>query len=117
MTQDKQGTPVAVTRNEAEHRFEISYPDTGELGGFAQYLDHGGERIFYHTEVPEKFGGRGLASILIGEALNATTAEGTGIVAVCPFVKGYLEKKGHQGQHRPGTTSDLKVLEEKLGGL
>ncbi|MBH9834137.1 N-acetyltransferase, partial [Clostridioides difficile] len=42
------------------HRFEITADD--ELAGFTEYLDtalDGAEvRIFFHTEIDEKFGGR-----------------------------------------------------------
>ena len=39
-----------------------------------------------HTEVDEEFGGRGLATILVREALDATRAAGLRIVPVCPMV-------------------------------
>jgi predicted GNAT family acetyltransferase len=51
--------------------------------------------VFYHTEVDPAFGGRGLATVLIGEALAATRADGLRIVAVCPMVAAYV-KKNHE---------------------
>lgn len=116
MAQDKQGSQVQVAKNDSANQFEITYPDSGERAGLARYLDHNSERIFFHTEVSEEFGGRGLAGILVGEALNATTAEGMGIVAVCPFVKGFLDKNGHDGAHRAPSPADLQVLQQQLGG-
>lgn len=114
MPQDKQGNQVTVVPT--GHQFDITYPETGQRAGFTQFLDHEGERIFYHTEVDESFGGRGLAGILVGEALSATTAAGLGIVAVCPFVKGYLAKTGHDGTHRSPRPADLQFLNQQLEG-
>jgi uncharacterized protein len=48
--------------------------------------------VFYHTEVDEQFGGRGLANILVAEALEATRADGKRVVAVCPMVAAFLKK-------------------------
>ena len=53
---------------------------------------HGEQRIFHHTEVDDQFEGRGLASILVAEALAATRADGRRIVAVCPMVASFVEK-------------------------
>lgn len=113
MTTDKKGDRVAVTRN--GNQYEINYPETGERAGLTQFLDHEGERIFYHTEIDEDFGGRGLASLLVREALTTTTGEGLGIVPVCPFVKGFLEKNGHDGEHRTPRPADLSFLRQQLG--
>jgi predicted GNAT family acetyltransferase len=63
-----------------------------ELAGFTEYLDRGDQRIFFHTEIGEQYGGRGLASLLIHDALGETVGGGMRIVPVCPFVAGYLEK-------------------------
>ncbi|AWB81033.1 N-acetyltransferase [Corynebacterium yudongzhengii] len=112
---DKQGSEVVVEQNPATGRFEISYVDGHELAGSAQYLDHGQERIFFHTEVDEKFGGRGLAGILIGRALEETTAQGLRIVAVCPFVKGFIDQVGYEGDYRGPQQADLQYLEHHLG--
>ena len=48
--------------------------------------------MFYHTEVDEAFGGRGLATVLIAEALARTRADGLRIVPVCPTVAAYVKK-------------------------
>ncbi len=45
----------------------------GQTAGFTEFVDRetdsGTQRIFPHTEVDEAFGGRGLATILVREAL------------------------------------------------
>lgn len=71
-------------------RYEIE--EDGTLAGFAEYLDKGVQRIFFHTEIGEEFGGRGLASTLIKEALTDTTSAGLRIVPICPFVARYVGK-------------------------
>lgn len=54
------------------------------------FTERGLQRIFLHTEVAADFEGRDLATILVGEALDKTKADGLRIVAVCPLVKAYL---------------------------
>ncbi|WP_190812514.1 GNAT family N-acetyltransferase [Saccharopolyspora pogona] len=80
-----------IVRNAVErHRYEISVD--GELAGFTEYVDRDGQRVFYHTEIDDRFAGRGLATALISDALSDTRTEGKRIVPVCPFVAKYLRK-------------------------
>ncbi|MGY4101379.1 GNAT family N-acetyltransferase [Nocardia sp. R16R-3T] len=58
----------------------------GTIVGEELYFDDGAHRVFYATEVDPVFGGRGLGSILIRDALADSVASGRRIVAVCPFV-------------------------------
>jgi uncharacterized protein len=88
MATDKTGATTTVTK-EAD-RFTISVD--GTVAGFTETIDHLGRRTFPHTEVDEAFQGRGLASILIGEALQKTHDEGLKIVPVCSMVQAYVEK-------------------------
>lgn len=80
-----------IVRNApALNRFEIYHDD--EIAGFAEYVDHDRQRIFHHTEIGERFGGKGLAGKLIRTALTETSNAGLRIVAVCPFVAEFIEK-------------------------
>jgi predicted GNAT family acetyltransferase len=89
MTQtDKTGAPTTVTR-ESDH-FTIAVD--GRVVGKAKYLDRGDKRVFTHTEVDNNYEGRGLATILIGEALQQTRDAGLRIKALCPMVVAYLKK-------------------------
>lgn len=88
MATDKTGATTTVTKE--SDRFTISVD--GTVAGFTEISDSDGRRTFPHTEVDDAFQGRGLASILIGEALEQTKAEGLRIVLVCSMVAGYLEK-------------------------
>ncbi|WNG87805.1 GNAT family N-acetyltransferase [Mycobacterium sp. ITM-2016-00317] len=88
MTTDKTGAPTKVT--EESDRFSIAVD--GTTAGFTEFVDHGDQRIFPHTEIDDEFRGRGLASILVGEALTATRAAGKRVVPVCSMVAGYIDK-------------------------
>jgi predicted GNAT family acetyltransferase len=88
MTTDKTGAPATVTQD--PDRFSISVE--GQKVGFTEFIDHDGQRVFTHTEVADEFGERGLATILVDEALQTTREAGLRIVAVCPMVAGFVEK-------------------------
>ncbi len=85
---DKTGAPTTVTA-QADH-FAIAVD--GKEVGKAEFLDRDGRRVFTHTEVDENYEGRGLATILIGEALKETRDAGKRIVAKCQMVAAYVEK-------------------------
>lgn len=76
------------------HRFEIT--TDGQSAGFTEYLDTSlngiDVRIFYHTEIDEKFGGRGFAGTLVQSALTSTRPTGRRIVPVCPYVRKFVGK-------------------------
>lgn len=85
---DKTGAPLSIAK-EAD-KFTVSVD--GQAVGLAAFGDRDGQRVFFHTEVDDAFGGRGIATVLVGEALTATRAEGLRIVAVCPLVSAYVKK-------------------------
>jgi uncharacterized protein len=88
MPTDKNGAPTKVAAE--PDRFTIAVDE--QTVGLTEFADHDGQRIFTHTEVADEFEGRGLATILIGEALQTTRDAGLRIVAVCPMVAAYVEK-------------------------
>ncbi len=83
-------TEPTVSRETDPDRFEVSVD--GQVAGFTQFVDVGGQRIFFHTEIGEEFGGRGLAAVVVEQALTATRGDGLRIVPVCPYVKKYVQK-------------------------
>ncbi|GAA4840258.1 GNAT family N-acetyltransferase [Saccharopolyspora rosea] len=83
--------PTAVHHDQARQRYRISAD--GEAAGFTAYLDRGDQRVFHHTEIDDRFRGRGLSGALLAEALADTRARGLRIVPVCPRVAGFL--RGH----------------------
>lgn len=66
MATDKTGAPTTVTLE--NDRFTIAVD--GQAVGEAVFTERGLQRIFLHTEVAADFEGRGLATILVGEALD-----------------------------------------------
>ncbi len=88
MTADKTGAQTAVRTEDGKYTIAVD----GQTVGLAAVADRGNQRVFYHTEVDDKFEGRGLASILVAEALEATRADGKRAVAVCPMVAAFIRK-------------------------
>lgn len=73
-----------IVDNPEARRFEARVGEA--LAGFADYRDKDGVRAFVHTEIDPSFGGRGIGSQLVDEALRATIAQGKRIRPVCSFV-------------------------------
>jgi uncharacterized protein len=88
MTTDKTGAQTTVSAADGKYTISVD----GETVGLTAVADRDNQRVFYHTEIDDRFGGRGLATILIQEALEATRADGKRVVAVCEMVAGFLEK-------------------------
>ena len=88
MTTDKTGAPTTVTAEADQYTIAVE----GKPVGKAEFLDRDGRRVFTHTEVDQNYEGRGLATILIGEALTQTRDAGMPIVAQCPMVANYVSK-------------------------
>jgi predicted GNAT family acetyltransferase len=81
---------INVTRNDALRRYEISVD--GELAGFADIQPSGEVTVFPHTEIAERFGGRGLGTRLVKAALDDMQARGQRVVAQCSLVAAVIAK-------------------------
>jgi uncharacterized protein len=103
MPTDKTGAEATVTAAEGKYTIAVD----GETVGLAAVADRGNQRVFYHTEVEERFGGRGLATILVGEALQATRAEGKRVVPVCPMVADFIKKHPEFGDITDKVTPEI----------
>ncbi|MGX1702270.1 GNAT family N-acetyltransferase [Microbacterium sp. NPDC055357] len=78
-----------VTRDDAQSRYEVHVGDV--LAGFTEFrTDSRGRVVFPHTEVDPAFRGKGLAGVLIGEAMTDSAARGDTVVPVCPAVAKYV---------------------------
>lgn len=121
MTTDKTGAATSVADNPDAHRYEIVVEPGGErlFAGFAEYrdrvigtdADRVPNRVFFHTEVAAEFGGRGLATILVREAIEDARARGFKIVGVCPLVAAFLKKNPEYDQATsPVTPATLEWL-------
>jgi predicted GNAT family acetyltransferase len=85
---DKTGAPTTVTAQPDRYTIAVE----GNQVGKAEFLDRGDRRVFTHTEVDKNYEGRGLATILIAEALQETRDAGLRIVPRCPMVAAYVSK-------------------------
>lgn len=82
---------VETSHNPQEHRYEARVD--GELAGFIQYRESVGLVTLFHTEVDEKFEGRGVGSALARYALDELRADASHRVLVtCPFLVSWIEK-------------------------
>ena len=88
ITTDKTGAPTTVTAGPERYTITVE----GKEVGHAEFHDRPGARVFTHTEVDKSYEGRGLATILITQALQETRDAGLRIVPVCPMVVNYVEK-------------------------
>ncbi len=88
----EQGEQIRIENVPDEQRYTITV--NGELAGFAKYrsTQDGNGVAFTHTEVDEKFGGRGLAGKLVAWALADVRDSGSRIVPYCPYVAAWLKK-------------------------
>ena len=83
-------TPITVSDNPAEERYEVRVG--AELGGFAQYRLQPGQIAFTHTEINDRFEGRGLGGKLVSFALDDARARDLAVLPFCPFVKAYIQR-------------------------
>jgi uncharacterized protein len=88
LTTGKTGLPATVTQRGKEFMITVD----GQTAGVATFEERGNRRAFVHTEVDDAFQGRGLATILVDEAIKSTKADGLPIVAVCPMFAAFLHK-------------------------
>ena len=82
---------ITVQANEDAHRYE-AVDESGVVAGYAEYVEHRGNRVLTHTEVDDAFEGQGVGSTLAREAIEQTLDSGLGVVVKCPFIKTWVEK-------------------------
>jgi uncharacterized protein len=79
----------SVRDNKALSRFEL---DADGGVAFANYRRTPAAVIITHTETPRALRGHGVASELVGGALQLIRADGLKVVAGCGFVVDFLHK-------------------------
>ena len=85
---------ISVVKNYELNRFEI-YSD-GELAGFADFKIENQVISYTHTEIDPRFGGQGLGSQLIKEALDEALEQNLEVAPYCSFVSAYIKKNSQK---------------------
>lgn len=80
---------ITVRDNPDELRYELLVD--GTLAGEILYRLRSDAVVLVHTEIAPQFEGQGLGSKLVAGALADIRARGLRPVAVCPFVRAYLQ--------------------------
>jgi predicted GNAT family acetyltransferase len=76
--------------NPERSRYEVLVE--GRVVGIAEYDDQGAVVVFPHTEVDPPLRGQGLASQLVGFALDDVRGTGRQVVAACWFVAQFIDE-------------------------
>ena len=87
-----ESTEPALSDNRAESRFEVHVGQ--ETAGFLRYRRLDDQRLItlIHTEVGERFAGRGLAGQLAGFALDTARKEEIGVLPSCEYVQNWIKR-------------------------
>ena len=82
----------------------------GTVAGFAEFApDEHGRLVFPHTEIHPAYGGRGLATRLVGAAMADVAARRETVVPECPFVVKYLQEHDVPGLDVHWRERDVEV--------
>lgn len=112
---DRTGQAVEVRFIPERATYEIHLAGDSRAIGHADFLDSNdsndsndpGDRIFHHTVVDPAFGGRGLAGILVEQALNDAKAQGKTVIPVCSYVSDWITRHDWDGPTGPVTDDVL----------
>lgn len=116
---DRTGAPVEITLATGNpiNSYVLGVADATRIGrvDFIESPDSPDERIIFHTEVDPECGGRGLAGVLVAEALAASIRENKTVVPVCPLFARHLKSHGEEfvarvGSFRQPTQDDIATV-------
>lgn len=79
-----------VEDDPAKRRFEILVDDA--LAGFTAYQPRGGVLVLTHTEVAERYRGRGVGEALVRGTLDQLRERGDRVVPQCRFVAKFIQR-------------------------
>jgi predicted GNAT family acetyltransferase len=88
---------TSILKNDELSRFEI-YSD-GQLAGFADFKIENQIISLPHTEIDPRFGGQGLGSQLIKEALDEALEQDLEVAPYCSFVSAYIKRNSEKYLH------------------
>ncbi len=80
---------IEVVHNTNSNRFEAQLE---QALAEARYTIDGNIMVLTHTNVPEQFEGRGIASQLARTALNYARTNSYQVRPECPFMSSYIER-------------------------
>lgn len=80
---------IHVTHNDQARRFEVVID--GALAR-CDYHAHDGTMQLYHTEVPRRLEGRGIAAALVRAALDHARTQGWRVEPACSYVSSYMRR-------------------------
>ncbi len=80
---------IDVRHQPDDHRWVAL--DGSEQAGLTTYERRGDVLVFVHTEVDDRWEGRGVGSTLVRGALDDVRRDGLQVVAQCPFVASWIE--------------------------
>jgi uncharacterized protein len=112
MATDKTGAPTTVTQCGEEFMIAVD----GQTVGIAAFADRDNRRVFIDTEIDDAFQGRGLATILVDQAIKSTKADGLRIVAVCSMVAAFLRKHKEYDDVVDPVTNDTEMVSPLRAG-
>lgn len=105
---------IEVVRNDAKERYEITLD--GKVAGFTTFEPDGSGRFaFPHTEIDPAYGGRGLGTRLVADAMTDVAERGETVVPVCPFVVRYLQQHEVPGLAIHWRERDVEVAAQADG--
>jgi uncharacterized protein len=81
---------IVITDASERQRFELRVD--GELAGSLVYRARKGLLALVHTEVDQRFEGRGLGGRLARFALEEARERGVAVLPFCPFVNGWMKR-------------------------
>jgi uncharacterized protein len=81
---------IVVADAPGRQRFEVTVDD--ELAGFLVYRSKKGLLALIHTEVEDRFEGRGLGGRLARFALDQARERGVAVLPFCPFVNAWIKR-------------------------
>jgi predicted GNAT family acetyltransferase len=81
---------IHVRKQAKQSRYEIYVDD--ELVGLADYVERGEHVVLPHTEIDERFQGRGLAATLVTAVLDDVRGTGRHVVPACSYVAAFIRQ-------------------------
>jgi predicted GNAT family acetyltransferase len=82
---------LEVTDNKERKRFEVELDEYERA--YIEYRKHGDEYILVHTEVPQQYGGMGVANRLATLTMELLQKEGATVASItCPFLSKWIKR-------------------------